>query len=78
MRKKRKTEKEGREMNERKNSDCKCDSTKCIKGVVCDVKNCAYHSGESHCYAGTISVGPREASCSANTNCATFKPKECC
>lgn len=54
-----------------------CESTKCIKGVVCDVKNCAYHSGENNCCAGTISVGPREASCSANTNCATFKPKEC-
>ena len=65
-------------MNERKNfNEVNCDSTKCIKGVVCDVKNCAYHSGESNCYAGTISVGPREASCSANTNCSTFKPKEC-
>ena len=65
-------------MNEKKNyNECCTDSAKCIKGVVCDVKNCAYHSGESHCYAGTISVGPREASCSANTNCATFKPKEC-
>ncbi|MBO5907332.1 MAG: DUF1540 domain-containing protein [Clostridia bacterium] len=65
-------------MNERKNyNECSHEGTKCIKGVVCDVKNCVYHAGENDCYAGTISVGPREASCSANTNCATFKPKEC-
>ena len=64
-------------MDEKKNSKSACEGTKCIKGVVCDVKNCAYHSGENNCYAGSISVGPREASCSANTNCATFKPREC-
>ena len=46
-----------------------------IKGVTCDVKNCAYHEGQNNCCAGCISVGPREADCSANTNCATFKPK---
>ena len=64
-------------MNERKTScESKCEGGKCIKGVVCDVKNCAYHADENHCYAGMITVGPREASCSANTNCATFKPKE--
>lgn len=58
-------------------NECGCDMNKCIKGIVCDVKNCVYHAGENHCYAGTISVGPREADCSANTNCVTFKPKEC-
>ncbi len=60
------------------NNDCKCDASKHIKGIVCDVKNCVYHANNNNCYAGCISVGPREASCSANTNCATFKPKECC
>ena len=65
-------------MNEKKTCHSgNCDSAKSIKGVVCDVKNCAYHAGENSCCAGTISVGPREASCSANTSCATFKPKEC-
>lgn len=54
-----------------------CDTGKHIKGIVCDVRNCAYHSGVNNCYAGCISVGPREADCSANTNCATFKPREC-
>ncbi len=55
--------------------DCGCDPSKHIKGIVCDVKNCMFHEGQNNCYAGCISVGPREASCSANTNCATFKPK---
>ena len=63
-------------MNEKKNCGTSgCDSSQCIKGIVCDVKNCMYHEGENHCYAGTISVGPRNADCSANTNCVTFKPK---
>ena len=48
-----------------------------IKGVMCDVRNCAYHSGANECHAGCICVGPHEANCSANTACATFKPKEC-
>ena len=70
--------KEDLEMDQKKTGvDCGCDMTKQIKGIVCDVKNCMYHSTENKCCAGTISVGPREASCSANTNCATFKPKEC-
>ncbi len=54
-----------------------CESDKPIKGVNCDVASCAYHCGVSECHAGRISVGPHEASCSANTACATFKPKEC-
>lgn len=57
-------------------NECKHDESKYIKGIVCDVKNCAYHDGETACYAGCICVGPREADCSANTACATFKPKE--
>jgi len=35
-----------------------------IKGVVCDVKNCAYHDGETRCTAGEITVGPTYASTS--------------
>lgn len=64
-------------MEEKKTkNDCGCDPKKQVKGVVCDVKNCYYHQGQNNCYAGCISVGPREADCSANTNCATFKPKD--
>ena len=63
------------EDNKQRN-ECRCDSSKHIKGIVCDVRNCAYHSGKNECYAGCISVGPREADCSANTVCATFKPRE--
>ena len=63
-------------MEEKKyQTDCKCDRTKHIKGVVCDVRNCAYHNGECECCAGSISVGPCDADCSAGTACATFKPK---
>ncbi len=65
-------------MEKKKNVDCGCNENKCIKGIVCDVKNCAYHTVENNCCAGTIAVGPKEADCSANTSCATFKPRECC
>ena len=63
---------------EEKKRDCGCDMAKHIKGIVCDVKNCAYHAGQNNCCAGSISVGPCDAKCSANTNCATFKPREHC
>ncbi|MBR7116244.1 MAG: DUF1540 domain-containing protein [Clostridia bacterium] len=58
-------------------NECTPDMAKHIKGIVCDVRNCAYHNGKSECYAGSICVGPCEADCSANTVCATFKPREC-
>ena len=63
-------------MEEKKyENECKHDSSKHIKGVLCDVKNCAYHNGKSECCAGCISVGPANASCAENTICATFKAK---
>ena len=63
-------------MEEKKyQTDCKCDENKHIKGIMCDVKNCTYHSGQNECYAGCISVGPSEAKTSEGTVCATFKPK---
>lgn len=69
--------KEKNKLDEKKQkTDCKCDSAKLIRGIVCDVQNCAYHSGKSECYAGSICVGPKAADCSANTSCATFKPRE--
>ena len=64
-------------MNNNNNKCCGSKSTEHIKGISCDVKNCVYHAEQSNCYAGCITVGPREANCSANTNCATFKPREC-
>ncbi len=57
-------------MNSEKNGCC---SEKCLKGVVCDVKNCVYHDGENRCMAKQISVGPSFASSTADTLCATFK-----
>ena len=68
-------EKMNLEEKNQKNESC-CGSTKLVKGVVCDVHNCAYHNGKSECHAGCISVGPYEADCSASTACATFKPRE--
>lgn len=44
-------------------------------GIRCDVKNCHYHSGECYCTANCIAVGPTSAQTSADTVCATFKPK---
>lgn len=65
-------------MNEKmQKNECSHEADKHIKGIMCDVKNCAYHDGVNECYAGCICVGPHEASCSANTSCVTFKPKEC-
>ena len=64
-------------MEQKKNCESSCDMSKCIKGIVCDVKNCVYHASDNKCCAGSIAVGPREANCSANTNCVTFKPREC-
>lgn len=49
-----------------------------IKGINCDVKNCAYHDGETRCTAGEITVGPAYATSSHDTVCATFKPDEAC
>ena len=61
------------ENNKQKTDSC-CDTSKSIKGIVCDVKNCAYHDGETRCMAGEITVGPAYASTSGDTVCATFKP----
>ena len=44
-------------------------------GITCDVKNCQYHCGEHYCSANKIAVGPSSAVTSADTVCATFKPK---
>ena len=50
-----------------------CNSDKCIKGIVCSVKNCVYHDHGDHCTAKQISVGPGYAVSSTDTLCATFK-----
>ena len=72
----RKAEWERLKMEEKKyQTDCKCDYTKHIKGVMCDVQNCTYHNGKNECCAGSISVGPHSADTSSGTACVTFKPK---
>ena len=63
-------------MEEKKyETNCECDTAKRIKGIMCDVKSCAYHNGKSECCAGCISVGPSSAESSSATACVTFKPK---
>ncbi len=56
-------------------TDDACRCNKCLKGVCCDVEHCTFNDGENHCFATQISVGPHSADCSAQTVCATFKPK---
>jgi len=57
--------------------DKRCSNGKCehIEGIKCDVKNCAYHSGDCFCTAKQIAVGPGHAETSADTICSTFKQK---
>lgn len=50
-------------------------NAKKLSGVVCDVRNCAYHDGEDCCTAKRIAVGPSFAVTSGETVCATFKPR---
>ena len=45
-------------------------------GIHCDVKNCVYHNGESHCTAEVISVIPHSATSSDETACGTFQQRE--
>ena len=44
--------------------------------VNCDVKNCAYHSGENYCTASTIQVGPNNADSKSDTLCTTFSDEK--
>ncbi|WMJ84099.1 DUF1540 domain-containing protein [Oscillospiraceae bacterium LTW-04] len=48
--------------------------------IYCDVVNCAYNDDLCHCTAPTVEVGTAAAnsctaSCSGETQCATFRPK---
>ena len=60
-------------MNYNSESEKSCHH-KHIDGIVCDVKNCVHHDGETHCTAKEISVGPAYATKESDTVCATFKP----
>ncbi len=61
------------EENKKYSGSCGCQH---IAGIKCNVQNCHYHDKETCCTAKEISVGPVNASCSGDTLCATFKPKE--
>ncbi|MBQ3086941.1 MAG: DUF1540 domain-containing protein [Clostridia bacterium] len=44
-----------------------------IKHIHCTVKNCEYHSPDSRCMAGNITVGTQNACSCGETACETFK-----
>ncbi len=46
-----------------------------IRGISCDVRNCAHHDGDCYCTAEQITVGPSYATSSTDTVCATFRQK---
>lgn len=46
------------------------------KGINCDAKNCVYNDCACYCTADMINVGPRNATCSSDTVCATFKERK--
>lgn len=45
-----------------------------LYGIHCDVTNCHYNEHKA-CVAEEITVGPQYANSSADTNCATFRPR---
>ena len=46
-----------------------------VKGVSCDVINCAHNCGGVECTAREIHVGGDCCTSCSDTNCATFKAK---
>ena len=66
-------------MNENTNNKKDCGSAKpkhYNSGINCDAKNCVYHDCDCYCTAEKINVGPRNATCSSDTVCATFKERK--
>lgn len=45
-------------------------------GINCDAKNCVYNQCACYCTAEKINVGPKNATSSADTVCATFKERK--
>lgn len=45
-----------------------------LYSIQCDVTNC-YYNEQKNCCANEIKVGPQYAASSADTICATFKPR---
>ena len=63
-------------MNESTNKSCHGNSCReHNKGIMCSVKNCAYHDGERYCTAEMISVEPAcgNVTESTDTKCKTYK-----
>lgn len=60
-------------MNNERN--CGCGAKGVIRGITCDVTNCAYHESDNRCCAGHIKVGTDRAQASGETLCTTFKSR---
>lgn len=46
------------------------------EGIKCIVNTCEYYMNGDHCMAEKISVEPRNAKASDDTDCSTFAPKD--
>ena len=57
--------------------DHACNCKDIIRGIKCDVTNCAYHTAGDQCGAGQIKVGKSstQCQCDSDTKCATFEAK---
>lgn len=44
--------------------------------ILCDAKNCVYHTTDSKCTASSIKVANKDACSCSETCCATFKIRD--
>ncbi|MBR2411845.1 MAG: DUF1540 domain-containing protein [Clostridia bacterium] len=53
-------------------------SKKCNEkcNILCEAKNCVYHSTDSKCTASSIKVGSKNACSCSDTCCDTFRMRE--
>lgn len=51
-------------------------SGKTVDGIECKVSSCYYNKDNEYCTAGHIKVGPTNACCTEETNCATYRPQQ--
>ncbi len=57
------------------NYQCGCKTGK-INGIKCEVKDCTFHTTNDCCEAGQIVVGSKDATCSSQTSCNTFRERQ--
>lgn len=55
--------------------DKNCSKDNALKGVNCNVTECAYHDGARSCTASCISVECKESESGKKSCCSTFQKK---